>query len=171
MSEMQNCPDFHYTPENIAKELLKDIKIEKNDIILEPCKGRGDIGFYKYLKGKNCDWCEIDEGRDFFKYDFKGKKYDKIIVNPPYRTNHKDEKDRKNIAWLFMFECFKHIKLDGEVWFLLNNKMFNSLTPLRLSKLNGFNIDFIRILNIKQWYGRYYFICFRKKQTNIKYTL
>ena len=170
---MNECPEFHYTPDNIVIELLKDIKFKNNDKLLEPCKGRNTNGFYKYLINNkyDVDYCEIDEGRDFFKYDFKDKKYDKIIVNPPYKTNHKNENERKNIAWLFIFECFKHIKDNGECWFLLNHKMFNSLTPLRLSKLNPFNITFLRILNIKCWYGRYYWICFKKEPSNIKYTL
>ena len=42
--------------------------------------------------------------------------------------------------------------------------MFNSMTPVRLNKFKklGFVIVFMRVLNIKCWYGRYYWICFKK---------
>lgn len=45
--------------------------------ILEPFRGTGV--FTSILP--NADWCEIDEGIDFFEYT---KKVDWIITNPPY---------------------------------------------------------------------------------------
>ena len=66
-----------------------------------------------------------------------------------------------------MEKCFE--LSDDECWFLLNNQMFNSITPVRLKKYKqlGFCICFIRILNISKWYGRYYWICFKKNSASI----
>tara|TARA_R110000803_G_scaffold48228_1_gene100189 strand:+ start:337 stop:831 length:495 start_codon:yes stop_codon:yes gene_type:complete len=161
---MNKCPEFHFTPPDIAKELIKDIKFNEDDNTLEPCKASGN--FYDLIPYKK-DWCEIDEGRDIFTYDFGNTKFTKVIVNPPYRTNHADEKERKNIVIDFIFKCFD--LCDGEVWILLNGKMLNSITPIRLQKIKekGFNMCFMRILNIKIWYGRYYWVCFSNKKESI----
>jgi len=161
---MNKCPELHYTPKDVCKELLKDITFNKNDYTLEPCKANGN--FYDIIPYKK-DWCEIDNGRDFFNYDFGKNKFTKIIVNPPYRSNHKKEEDRKNIMWKFIFKCFD-LCID-ECWFLLSIKQLNGLTPKRLKTINeaGFNLCFMRIINIKKWYGRYYWICFSKNKNSI----
>lgn len=71
----KNGNDKVYTPEYLCKRIVDYFKPKGK--ILEPCKGSGN--FLKYLS--NCDWCEIDEGKDFFDYN---KKVDWIITNPPY---------------------------------------------------------------------------------------
>jgi hypothetical protein len=63
------------TPEEVCKLIVNHFK--PHGSVLEPCKGDGN--FLKYLY--DADWCEIKEGRDFFKYD---KKVDWIITNPPF---------------------------------------------------------------------------------------
>ena len=68
--------DIFYTPDKIAKYIIEYFKPYGK--ILEPCKGNGS--FLKYLP-QNTDWCEIEEGKDFFNYN---KKVDWIITNPPY---------------------------------------------------------------------------------------
>lgn len=67
-----------------SDELAEEIVAHYNPFgcsVLDPCKGQGAFmrAFEKF--GINADWCEIDEGRDFFTYD---KKVDWIITNPPY---------------------------------------------------------------------------------------
>ena len=159
---MPPCPDFHYTPDDIAASLLEDIEFQPNEIILEPCKGRGSQGFYKALiaRGVEVEWCESDEGRDFFEYH-PPFKYSKVITNPPYQNNGEDG-ERYNIVWPFMQHCFE--LCGDECWLLLNLQMLNSLTPKRLAEIkdNGFAMTHMRVLNIKQWRGRYYWICFKK---------
>ena len=157
---MNECPSTHYTPKDITPILLEDISFNKDDITLEPCKGRTD-NFYELIPYTK-DWCEIDLGRDLFEYDFGDTLFTKIITNPPYRTNHIEAKDRKNIAIKVIEKCFE--LCNDECWFLFNNQMFNSMTPVRLNKYKklGFEIVFMRILNIKCWYGRYYWVCFKK---------
>ena len=162
---MNPCPDTHYTPIDIVENILNDIKFIATDNTLEPCKGRTN-NFYNLIP-YNKDWCEIDEGRDIFTYDFNNVIFTKIITNPPYRTNHIDAKDRQNIAIKVIEKCFE--LCSDECWFLLNNQMMNSLTPVRLTKYKNINweVNFIRILNIKKWYGRYYWVCFKKHATGI----
>lgn len=77
-SKSWNDKDVIYTPEHIAKKIIKLYK--PKGTILEPCRGKG--AFYNNFP-KDCqkDWCEIQEGRDFYDYD---KKVDWIITNPPF---------------------------------------------------------------------------------------
>jgi len=70
-----NAADIVYTPDNIARMIVDMFKPEGR--ILEPAKGGG--AFLQYMP--DADWCEIQEGRDFFEYN---KKVDWIITNPPY---------------------------------------------------------------------------------------
>ncbi|HQO00662.1 MAG TPA: hypothetical protein PLI62_00225 [Spirochaetota bacterium] len=67
--------DIVYTPDNIARSIIKHLKPEGK--MLDPCKGDG--AFYKYMA--DADYCEIREDKDFFEYN---KKVDWIIGNPPY---------------------------------------------------------------------------------------
>ena len=66
------------TPVKISKKIIDMFKIE--GIILDPFKGEGSF-YNQYPKNIEKDWCEIKEGKDFFKYT---KKVDWIISNPPY---------------------------------------------------------------------------------------
>ena len=68
--------DTVQTPIEIAKMIIK--KFNPQGLILEPCKGNGNI-YCQLPKPK--DWCEITQGRDFFDYH---QKVDWIITNPPY---------------------------------------------------------------------------------------
>ena len=146
-------PVNQYTPIEVVKELLKDITFVSGELTLEPCAGKFNH-IYNLLPEPKAR-CEIeDEGGDFFQYT--GSPH-KIITNPPFHSQ-----DKKNISISIIEHCFK-VCLD-EVWILINHQIFNSLTPCRLHKYlkMGFKINFIRILNIPCWYGRYYFICFKK---------
>lgn len=64
------------TKESVAKWILNYFK--PTGTILEPA--RGDGSFYRFMESPK-DWCEIDKGRDFLKYN---KKVDWIITNPPF---------------------------------------------------------------------------------------
>ena len=147
------CPDSDYTPISTLQQLLQDISFVSSDLTLEPCKGR-ENRFYDLIPGKK-DWCEIEEGRDFFQYTGSPTK---VITNPPYKSN-----DMKENLSIKIIEHSLKVATD-ECWFLLNNQMFNSLTPCRLHKYlkMGWKVVFIRILNIPCWYGRYFWICFKK---------
>ncbi len=66
--------DRIYTPDYLAKSIVERYK--PSGRILEPCKGSG-----VFLKYMDAEWCEIDEGKDFFDWN---EKVDWIITNPPY---------------------------------------------------------------------------------------
>lgn len=63
------------TPTALAKRIVDHFK--PSGKILEPCRGQGN--FLRFLPG--ADWCEINEGRDFFKWS---SHVDWIITNPPW---------------------------------------------------------------------------------------
>ena len=63
------------TPDETAKMIVQHFM--PCGRILEPCKGDG--AFVRAMPG--CDWCEIDEGRDFL--EVRGH-WDWIVTNPPW---------------------------------------------------------------------------------------
>ena len=67
-------------PPILAKFCVESLSFHflDTDTFLEPCKGGG--AFYDLLP-ENKQWCEIQEGKDFFDYN---KKVSWIITNPPY---------------------------------------------------------------------------------------
>lgn len=77
--------DCIMTSPELGKRIIEHfIKEVPFGTILEPCRGDG-TGFWNNLKelwnNDDLDWCEIEEGKDFFNYI---KKVDFIITNPPY---------------------------------------------------------------------------------------
>ena len=80
--------DSVQTPIGIARLMLEHFN--PSGLILEPCKGEGNI--YSLMPEPK-DWCEILEGRDFLDYT---KKVDWIITNPPYSIYDK-----------FLEKCFE----------------------------------------------------------------
>ena len=164
MAQLGKCPELHYTPKDICELLLKDIDFKPDEEALEPCIGR-DRNFYDQIPFTK-DWGEIELGRDIFTYDY-GRLFHKVIVNPPYKTNHIDKKERKNIFIDFIYRSLELCA--DECWCLFNIKMLNSMTPIRLKKINemGFGIISIKVINISKWFGRYFWICFKKGATSI----
>ena len=71
-----NPGDVVYTPDWVAADMVSYFK--PTGKILEPCRGDGAI--YRHLP-EGSDWCEIKQGRDFFKWEVKE---DWILSNPPY---------------------------------------------------------------------------------------
>ena len=67
--------------------------------LLEPFRGSGNF----YMCMNRCDWCEINDGRDFFEYI--DRDVDWIITNPPYSKvrkclQHSYEIGVKNIVYI-----------------------------------------------------------------------
>lgn len=145
-------PSTQYTPIPTVIELLKDITFVSGELTLEPCAGR-ENRIYNLLPEPK-ERCEIEDGLDFFQYT--GKPH-KIICNPPFH-----DRDKKNICVSIIEKCLE--VCTDEVWLLLNNQMWNSMTPCRLHKYlkAGWKIVFMRILNIPCWFGRYNWVCFKK---------
>ena len=76
--------DRVYTPDHIVRDMVAYFKPAGR--VLEPFAGEG--AFLAHLPG--AEWCEIDQGRDFFDYT---RKVDWIMSNPPYSLTR---------------ECFRH---------------------------------------------------------------
>jgi hypothetical protein len=69
--------DKVYSPRWLAKAIVAHFKPAGK--ILEPCKGNG--AFTDLMPG--CDWCEIDQGRDFLTSSPR-KRYTWTVTNPPW---------------------------------------------------------------------------------------
>ena len=73
--------DRVYTPEWVARDMAWSF--QPSGRVLEPCKGKGV--FLRFLPD-DTEWCEIDEGRDFFEWH---EKVDWVVSNPPYSLTRK----------------------------------------------------------------------------------
>ena len=96
--------NFYPTPKELIKKMVKKVDFGKNKIILEPSAGKGDIAKYILDEGYNMevDCIEIEPQlqailknedlpvvfNDFLKF-FSFKKYDAIIMNPPFDDGEK----------------------------------------------------------------------------------
>jgi hypothetical protein len=161
MSTLPACPKLHYTHPLVVASLFKDITWSNEDYVLEPCYGSGNM--YDLIPVERKEWAEIEKGRNFFTQPFKDKQFTKVVLNPPYSSNHiKGDPRRKILTYPFIFKALE--VCSDEVWVLLNNNMLNSLTPNRLQKIKdaGYGLTFMRILNIPLWSGRYYWLCFKR---------
>lgn len=80
LSKSSKRDNFEYdTPEELARDLLSLIDFEPNDLVLDPCAG--NRVWYNNLPTENKDWCEINDGLDFFDYNDNP---DVIVGNPPF---------------------------------------------------------------------------------------
>ena len=112
-----NIGDKVYTPANIAKQIIKEFELEGK--VLDPFKGKG--AFYDNFPATvQKDWCELDEGKDFFDYN---NSVDWIISNPPYSIFN---------------EVLEHSMelCDNIVYLIPINKLTSSFT--RIKKLQEF---------------------------------
>lgn len=149
---------FHQTPTELAKLLINEVPLIKNDIVLEPFKGEG--AFYNnYPDFVKKDYCEIEEGKDF--KDYQGE-IDWVISNPPFRLENCNG-SRENA----FYNILKHYstRVNKGIAFLGNDYCFSTLTPKRLKELNnnGLYIKNVIVCNVKKWRGRYFFIIFTKE--------
>jgi len=147
---ISKCKDFHYTSENMVKDLLN--WLSPYGSILDAGSGKNKVWF-KNLPNKEKYECEIEDGCDFYKWD---KKVDWVVGNPPYHE-----------SWKFTEQALK-VARKGVAW-LINNQALNShLTPRRLQRMRelGFTYSKIKVVADKRWFGRYYFIVLEKGDNN-----
>jgi len=149
---MKNKPKditFHYTNEQMVKDLLKLIPLKKGDIILDAGSGKNKV-WYKNIPEKCISFeCELDDGNNFMDWD---KKVDWVIGNPPFHQ-----------GWLFLDKA-SQVSNKG-IAFLGNLNFWNSCLPNRfeLLKERGFYLNKLHIVQDKRWFGRYYFLIFTKE--------
>jgi len=100
----QPAQDIVYTPRSLAKQIIDHYA--PTGKLLDPC--RGDGAFYdQYPSNCEKDYCEIQEGKDFYAYK---DKVDWIITNPPWSilrkfTQHAMNIKCDNIVFLFNFNA------------------------------------------------------------------
>lgn len=100
-----NADDVVYTPTEVARYIVNYFK--PSGMVLDPC--RGDGSFFAHMP-TGAEYCEIEDGRDFFAYH---KKIDWIIGNPPYSIFQ---------DWLkHSFEIADHV-----IYLVPTNKIFQS---------------------------------------------
>ena len=149
-----------FTPEDISKNIISQLNINENDTVLEPFKGAGS--FYNQLPECKKLYCEIDENINFFDWQ---DKVDWIVSNPPFKilVDHKPKNG--------LVPIIEHsIKIANKGFgFLVNHNLFNALTVRRLNlwKDQDFTITYIKVYEIKKWFGRYFFILFEKNKPGI----
>lgn len=155
------------TPAEVWTKLLELNPIDPDEVFYEPFRGTGNL--FNQVTNKKY-WTEITEGLDVFDFNNKNE-ITCIYTNPPFKCdipNAKGEKSYKNAVFYFLNYFVSSYPNLTTIGFLINAKSFISLTPNRLSKLEqkGFTISNITVLNTNYWYGIYYFVVFKKEQTN-----
>lgn len=89
-----NC-DRVFTPHPLAQRIMETFK--PSGSVLDPCRGEGAFDHPLVT-----DWCEIEQGRDFFLW---GEDVDWIIGNPPWSLfsdfNRHALDHADNVVWLY----------------------------------------------------------------------
>ena len=148
-----------FTPEDISKDIISNLDIKKTDKVLEPFKGEGS--FYNQLPECQKLYCEKDDNINFFDWN---DKVNLIVSNPPFKILVDDEPKNGLIP------IIEHsITIADKFGYLVNHNLFNALTVRRLNLWNdkGFNITYIKVYEIKKWFGRWFFILFEKNKQSI----
>jgi len=152
---------FHQTPKDLAKDLINLTPLIVGDTVLEPFAGEN--AFYDSIPPM-CQkiWSEITRGRDY--KDVKDD-YDWVITNPPFRLETGTK--RVNSFW-FLLDYYSTRAKKG-VAFLANDGCFCTLTTRRIEilKNRGWTMTKIVVCSIKKWRGRYFYIIFEKKHTDV----
>ncbi len=142
---------FHYTNEQMVKDLIALLPFKKNDCVHDAGSGKNKVWYKNIPKICIPSESEIEDGENF--HDEKSQ-YDWVIGNPPYHE-----------SWKFTEHAIK-IAQKGIAW-LVNNQALNShFTPRRLQMMKdaGFELQYIHVVSDKRWFGRYYFIIFKKQK-------
>jgi len=140
--------DVFITPLKLSKLHIDFIDTNENDIWLDPCKNNGS--YYNQIPTDKKEWCEILEGKDFFKY--KGNPTI-IVQNPPYSLLN---------DWIK-----KNIELNPRVISLLIG--IGNLTTRRIEWLEnaGYGLTKMKILKVWKWFGMSVIVNFEKDKKSI----
>src|SRR3990167_9674822 len=131
---------FHYTNEQMVKDLLSITPYKIGDSILDAGSGKNKVwfkNFSQWIKIKKYE-CEIEDGCNFFEWS---RKVDWIIGNPPF-----------HLGWRFLDKA-SQIAEKG-IAFLGNLNFWNSCLPSRFELLesSGFYLNKIHIVQDKRWF-------------------
>jgi hypothetical protein len=143
--------DRIYTPPQMVDLMLGMCDFKDGDVVLDPCRGKG--AFYDKLPNNVIkEWCEIDDGVDFFKYN---KRVDWIVGNPPYSIWDKWLDHTMELTDKFVY-VFGHL----------------NLRQRRIGRIleKGFAITDIIFTEVEWWFGSSFLVKFEKgKQPVVKY--
>ena len=150
LKDKENPNDKKMTPKGLALKLINMTPIKAGDFLLDGFSGK-DAFYSQYPSNVKKDWCEIDRGRDFFKWN---KKVDWVgPTNPPYSKikqvlEHSCKVANKGIALLI-----------GII----------NIGPNRIKMLedNGFGITHFHICNVTGWFGKSLFFIAQKRKPSI----
>jgi hypothetical protein len=151
---------FHQTPYECAKDLIKFVPLVEGDVVAEPFKGEG--AFYNNFPDAVIKkWAELEEGVDYT--ELEG--YDWVITNPPFRLEVGDK--RVNSFWTLI--DYYTTRARKGIAFLGNDYCFSTLTPKRLAILKdrGWGMTKVVVCNIRKWRGRYFFFMLQKGETGM----
>jgi len=150
--------DFHQTPKQLAKDLIQFLPLVEGDKCYEPFTGEN--AFYDAFPSfVEKDWTEITLGRDYKNY--LGD-YDWVITNPPFKIPNEKGILKNGIYPLLLHFATKAKK---GIAFLVSDYGFNSLTPVRIKKMEtlGFYLKSLTTCAVKNWRGRYYFMVWTRE--------
>lgn len=141
--KLDRDPTIAFTKPTMAKYLISCIDFRPGDVVMEPCRGPG--AFYDNLPSHvSPQWCEINEGRDYLKYQGS---VDITLSNPPFVP--------RKLFWAFHQKAME--TTDREIWWLINFSSLNVFTPKRLQEMKDkqWFLPKCWIVGDKRWYGRY----------------
>jgi hypothetical protein len=140
------------TPIETVKECLARIQFSPEDTVIDAGSGFNKVWFNE-IPVKNKKEFEVREGNDFTK---ETERVDWVVGNPPFHE------------WLAFL--FKSSEICNKGFaFLINHTRLNQLTPRRLSLLQerGWYLNRFHIIEVKKWFGRYYFLVFTKEPSAV----
>jgi len=143
---------FHYTNEQMVKDLIDIIPYNAGDSFLDAGSGKNKVWSSEILSRPSleCFECELEDGCNFYDWN---KKVAWIIGNPPFHEGWKFTDKASTLA-------------QKGIAFLGNLNFWNSCLPSRFEilKERGFYLQKIHIVQDKRWFGRYYFLIFTKEE-------
>ena len=142
---------FHYTNPEMVRDLIRITPISETDVVLDAGSGSNKIWYNSLRTIVEKYECEIEDGNDFLLWD---KEVDWVVGNPPF-----------HLSWAFTEHAIK-VADKGIAWLVNNTGLNSQMTPRRLQIMKdaGFELQHIRVVADKRWFGRYYYMIFEKKK-------
>ena len=161
------------TPHDIIEIMIKELNINKDDIVLDFCTGTGSFLLEAGKKSKNLIGCEYNEERyalckcnfilndlDYTQLYYNNCfnqlfiKVNKSIINPPFKCNSPDEEVEENITnWKkynfeqkFLLYQVQNLKIGGIGACIIPRSNFNNT----IKKTNEFKKELLRHIRIKK---------------------
>jgi len=137
-----------FTPPDVAAWCVEHMKIPPGAAVLDPARGEG--AFYGLL-GDGAEWCEINEGVDFFD---RVERIDYIATNPPFARVIGGKK--RPLLWPWVAHCMRIARVKFGL-LMQARRWADMLTPVRLATMHSASwpITSVSLLEVPIWAGRY----------------